>query len=102
MVLDAIRRDRTDGALVRIITPQESASVTAARCRAVAFAEEPCTLIWENSCRIDHSTHLGGNHNTLSRIRRSRSLSHHDRCPSHIYGDDRMLVHALSKQVKAT
>jgi EpsI family protein len=38
MVLDALMRGRTDGALVRIITRQES-SVTAARARAVAFAE---------------------------------------------------------------
>lgn len=38
MVLDALTRDRTDGALVRIITPQAS-SVPAARARAVAFAE---------------------------------------------------------------
>jgi EpsI family protein len=38
MVLDALTRDRTDGALVRIVTPQEG-SVAAARARAVAFAE---------------------------------------------------------------
>ena len=38
MVLDALTRDRTDGALVRIVTRQEG-SVAAARARAVAFAE---------------------------------------------------------------
>lgn len=37
MVADALTRDRTDGALVRIITPQEG-SISAARARAVSFA----------------------------------------------------------------
>ncbi len=37
MVVDALTRDRTDGALVRIITPQEG-SMSEARARAVAFA----------------------------------------------------------------
>jgi EpsI family protein len=38
MALDALNRGRTDGALVRIITPQ-GGDMTAARARAVAFAE---------------------------------------------------------------